>query len=169
MNLTTKNTKLTWPNSKSYLYSPVQNCLKRIKRHKLIQLESTNKTLDTSIQQEVKKCQLNLKFSAVLGAISAKSSILILPAGMVPMVMSKNTTGFLGFGGRTCHSTPAFAAITSPSFRSDSELPCWSQDRSGEASALDLPSTERFHRVSGSQLLGPNSSPLVVIELGPIT
>lgn len=47
-----------------------------------------------------------LKFSAVLGAISAKSSILILPAGMLPMVTSKNTIGFLGFGGRTCHSTP---------------------------------------------------------------
>lgn len=47
-----------------------------------------------------------LKFSAVLGAMSAKSSILIRPAGMVPMVMSKNTMGFLGFGGRTCHSTP---------------------------------------------------------------
>lgn len=39
----------------------------------------------------------NLKFSAVLGAISAKSSILMRPAGIEPMVMSKNTTGFLGF------------------------------------------------------------------------
>lgn len=47
-----------------------------------------------------------LKFSAVLGAMSAKSSILIRPAGIVPMVMSKKTTGFLGLGGRTCHSTP---------------------------------------------------------------
>ncbi|WVZ01898.1 hypothetical protein V8G54_022704 [Vigna mungo] len=49
-----------------------------------------------------------LKFSAVLGAMSAKSSILIRPAGMLPMVTSKKTIGFLGFGGRTCHSTPAF-------------------------------------------------------------
>lgn len=46
------------------------------------------------------------KFSAVLGAISAKSSILMRPAGMLPMVMSKNTIGFLGFGGLWCHSTP---------------------------------------------------------------
>ena len=47
----------------------------------------------------------NLKFSAVLGAISAKSSILIRPAGMVPIVTSKKTIGFLGFGGLKCHST----------------------------------------------------------------
>lgn len=56
----------------------------------------------------------DLKFSAVLGTISAKSSILILPAGMLPMVTSKKTIGFLGFGGRTCHSTllpPNEAAI----------------------------------------------------------
>lgn len=46
-----------------------------------------------------------LKFSAVLGAMSAKSSILIRPAGMPPIETSKKTTGFLGFGGRTCHST----------------------------------------------------------------
>lgn len=38
--------------------------------------------------------------------MSAKSSILMRPAGMVPIVTSKNTIGFLGFGGRTCHSTP---------------------------------------------------------------
>lgn len=37
--------------------------------------------------------------------MSAKSSILIRPAGMVPIVTSKNTIGFFGFGGRTCHST----------------------------------------------------------------
>ena len=37
--------------------------------------------------------------------MSAKSSILMRPAGMDPMVTSKNTTGFLGFGGRWCHST----------------------------------------------------------------
>jgi hypothetical protein len=41
----------------------------------------------------------NLKFSAVLGAISAKSSILIRPAGIEPIVTSKNTIGFLGFVG----------------------------------------------------------------------
>lgn len=51
------------------------------------------------------------KFSAVLGAMSAKSSILIRPAGMDPMVTSKNTTGFFGFGGRWCHSTAAAAAV----------------------------------------------------------
>lgn len=45
------------------------------------------------------------KFSAVLGAMSAKSSILMRPAAMDPMVTSKNTTGFFGFGGRWCHST----------------------------------------------------------------
>lgn len=27
------------------------------------------------------------------------------PAAMDPMVTSKNTTGFFGFGGRWCHST----------------------------------------------------------------
>jgi hypothetical protein len=37
--------------------------------------------------------------------ISAKSSILMRPAGMLPIVMSKKTIGFFGFGGRTCHST----------------------------------------------------------------
>lgn len=92
-----------------YLYSPVQNCLKQVKEDtkelnyewndgkKWITKESNNKA------EREWRC---LKFSAVLGAISAKSSILMRPAGMVPMVMSKKTTGFLGFGGRTCHSTP---------------------------------------------------------------
>lgn len=37
--------------------------------------------------------------------MSAKSSILMRPAAMDPMVTSKNTTGFFGFGGRWCHST----------------------------------------------------------------
>lgn len=57
-----------------------------------------------------------LKFSAVLGAISAKSSILTRPAGMVPIVMSKKTTGFLGFWGLWCHSTTpvAGAAAVAP-------------------------------------------------------
>ena len=57
--------------------------------------------------REIKKEKGDLKFSAVLGAMSAKSSILILPAGIVPMVTSKKTMGFLGFGGRRCHSTAA--------------------------------------------------------------
>ena len=47
----------------------------------------------------------DLKFSAVLGAMSAKSSILIRPAGIPPIETSKKTTGFLGLGGLTCHST----------------------------------------------------------------
>lgn len=57
-----------------------------------------------------------LKFSAVLGVISAKSSILTRPAGMVPIVMSKKTTGFLGFWGLWCHSTTpvAGAAAVAP-------------------------------------------------------
>jgi len=58
-------------------------------------------------ERERKGEERDLKFSAVLGAMSAKSSILILPAGMVPMVTSKKTMGFLGFGGRRCHSTAA--------------------------------------------------------------
>ena len=49
----------------------------------------------------------NLKFSAVFGTISAKSSILIRPAGKLPMVTSKKTIGFLAFGGLKCHSTAA--------------------------------------------------------------
>jgi len=32
------------------------------------------------------------------------------PAGMDPMVTSKNTTGFFGFGGRWCHSTAVAVA-----------------------------------------------------------
>lgn len=32
------------------------------------------------------------------------------PAGIDPMVTSKNTTGFFGFGGRWCHSTAAAVA-----------------------------------------------------------
>lgn len=36
----------------------------------------------------------HLKFSAVLGTISARSSISILPFGDPPIVTSKNTTGF---------------------------------------------------------------------------
>jgi hypothetical protein len=61
----------------------------------------------------------NLKFSAVFGTMSAKSSILIRPAGKLPMVTSKKTIGFLAFGCRKCHSTaapppaPAGAAIAS--------------------------------------------------------
>jgi hypothetical protein len=51
------------------------------------------------------------KFSAVLGTMSAKSSILMRPAGMDPMVTSKNTTGFFGFGGRWCHSTDDGGAV----------------------------------------------------------
>nr|GMD71923.1 hypothetical protein Iba_chr12fCG3580 [Ipomoea batatas] len=60
-----------------------------------------------------------MKFSAVLGAMSAKSSILIRPAGMFPMVMSKKTTGFFGTCGLRCHSTPApsaAAAAPPPAF-----------------------------------------------------
>ena len=57
--------------------------------------------------------KIYLKFSAVLGVMSAKSSILILPAGMDPMVTSKKTMGFLGFGGRRCQSMAA-AALFAP-------------------------------------------------------
>lgn len=53
---------------------------------------------------EKKKGKKNLKFSAVLGTMSAKSSILMRPAGMDPMVTSKKTMGFLGLGGLRCHS-----------------------------------------------------------------
>lgn len=38
-----------------------------------------------------------LKFSAVLGTTSAKSSNLILPTSVLPMEMSKKTTGLLEF------------------------------------------------------------------------
>src|SRR5436309_2288611 len=37
------------------------------------------------------------EFSAVLGHVSANSSISIRPAAWPPMVMSKNTLGFFGF------------------------------------------------------------------------
>lgn len=101
-----------------YLCSPVQNCLQRKNERKLPSNRCfRNERKDGRIlcvflltRERSDNAQLgggdNLKFSAVLGATSAKSSILILPAGMVPMVTSKKTTGFLGFGGRTCHSTP---------------------------------------------------------------
>jgi hypothetical protein len=42
--------------------------------------------------------------------MSAKSSILMRPAGMDPMVTSKNTTGFFGFGGLWCQSTEVAVA-----------------------------------------------------------
>lgn len=76
-----------------------------------------SKELNKKARKRKRKTQSEqqcLKFSAVLGAISAKSSILMRPAAMVPMVMSKKTTGFLGFGGRTCHSTPPPDAIETP-------------------------------------------------------
>lgn len=72
-------------------------------------IKNTNPNLNIKISIETRKKASNhpvhdLKFSAVLGTISAKSSILIRPAGMDPMVMSKKTIGFLGFGGLWCHS-----------------------------------------------------------------
>ncbi len=41
--------------------------------------------------------------------MSAKSSILIRPAGKLPMVTSKKTIGFLGLGGLRCHSKAILA------------------------------------------------------------
>ena len=104
----------------NYLYSPVQNCLPDNPKKKknqnfkfgLAVNKSNNKKEREFLRDKEREWQ-DLKFSAVLGAISAKSSILIRPAGMLPMVMSKKTIGFFGFGGLTCHSTPdpVFPAI----------------------------------------------------------
>ena len=64
-----------------------------------------NQRIHRRRRKREKRREEDLKFSAVLGAMSAKSSILIRPAGIPPIETSKKTTGFLGLGGLTCHST----------------------------------------------------------------
>mmetsp|Transcript_7574 Transcript_7574/g.33414 ORF Transcript_7574/g.33414 Transcript_7574/m.33414 type:complete len:231 (+) Transcript_7574:3288-3980(+) len=56
------------------------------------------------------------KFSHVLGATSANSSILILPTSAPPMVTSKNTTGLFGLGARWCHCISVILECATPRF-----------------------------------------------------
>lgn len=64
-------------------------------------MHAVDKSLILYLCSPVQNC---LKFSQVLGQMSAKSSILIRPAGMPPMVTSKKTIGLLGFLARACQS-----------------------------------------------------------------